>query len=387
MTHTFIETSKELEYAVSFLSETTEFAIDLEFDKNYHRYGFNLCLVQIYADSNCYLIDPLSPHLDIEILFPLLEDETIQKVTFAFGEDLRLLHTLGCFPKNIYDISIATRLLNYPPCSLSNLITGVLEIDLGKSSQKSNWYKRPLTEDQTRYAAEDVLYLLKLKNIFVKEASEKNITEWIAEENAIMDELNFSDEDSNTVLKEKDKKGLTEHEWHLFKNLMIFRETTAQKINRPGFKIVKKDYLKELAQNPGKLKNWHLKKGIYKSLKSREAIENLRNILNESAKESASLGFSKTEPAMKPMDKEQYAAYEKERARVSKMKRLFFNPIKEKLTEQYGKGTASFIFSNRIISDLVSNENRQLEGYKRDIIVELSEELEFNPDDILNAIN
>ncbi|MEX0649079.1 MAG: ribonuclease D [Balneolaceae bacterium] len=387
MSLNIIRNNADLSSCISLLNKTQEFAIDLEFDKNYYRYGFNLCLVQIAAEGNCYLIDPLSKEMDIEKLFPLLEDQDIQKVVFAFGEDLRLLHSLGCFPKNLYDISTATSLLNYPPSSLTNLIAGILDVDTGKSSQKSNWYQRPLSEEQVNYAAQDVLHLVTLKDIFCKEAEENGVSEWITEENSSMDELNFAEQENNSIIKEKDKQGLTEHEWHLFKKLVIFRDEVAKECNKPGFKIIKKEDLKDLAKDSRHLMHWNKKKGIYRSLKSEEYKKRILELLKESAKEAADLGFSKTEPADKPLDKESYAAYCREKARVNKIKSTYFDPIKQKITEQYGKETASFIFSNRIITDLISNDERKLERYKRDIILEFAGELKLNPDDIFNSLN
>lgn len=383
----FIDKHTDLESCVSFLREKSELAIDLEFDKNYHRYGFNLCLIQIYAEGECFLIDPLSEKLDVKILFPVLENEQIEKVVFAFGEDLRLLHSLGCFPKNIYDINIATSLLNYPPASLTNLIASILEFDTGKSSQKSNWFKRPLSENQIHYAAQDVLHLFKLKDILLAEAAEKGVSRWIAEENALMDEANYADEECNNFIKEKDKQGLTEQEWYIFKKLMAFREKTAKKFNRPGFKIIKKDHLKALARDPQNLRNWHKKNGLHQAVKTTKYKKILHNILKEGALEADNLGLSKTEPANKPLDKKMHAHYSAEKARLDKMKTRFFNPIKQKITEQYGKETASFIFSNRIISELITNEERQLENYKKNIIIEYARELELNPNEIFEGLN
>jgi len=155
---------EELESITENLSNVSRIAADLEFDKNYYRYGFNLCLVQLFDGENCYLVDPLSDDLNIKSIFPVLEDPEIEIITFAFGEDLRLLHSLGCFPKNIYDIDIATSLLNYEPGSLTKLLDEAIDVDTGKSSQTSNWFQRPLTDQQKKYAAHDVLHLFDLKD-------------------------------------------------------------------------------------------------------------------------------------------------------------------------------------------------------------------------------
>lgn len=162
-----ITEEKDLQQLASTLSQRSEFAIDLEFDRNRYRYGFDMCLMQIYDGENCYLVDPLSGNLNIKTIFPPIEDPNIQKIVFAFGEDLRLFHSLGCFPKNLYDLDAATSLLNFEPASLTNLIKEVLDVEVNSSSQQSNWYKRPLSEDQKHYAADDVLYLLDFKKNWI----------------------------------------------------------------------------------------------------------------------------------------------------------------------------------------------------------------------------
>ena len=164
--YNLINKADDFQSCVDSLSQKSQFSIDLEFDKNRFRYGFNLCLMQIFDGKDCYLIDPLSDDIDIKKIFPLIEDPKIEKVAFSFSEDLRLLHSLGCYPQNVYDISFAAALLNFPPVSLTKLLHMVLEIETDKSSQQSNWFKRPLSEDQKNYAAEDVIYLLQMKNIF-----------------------------------------------------------------------------------------------------------------------------------------------------------------------------------------------------------------------------
>lgn len=323
----YIDTQSKLNSAVKTLSSKNELAIDLEFDKNYYRYGFNLCLVQIYDGEQCYLIDPLSEDLNIESLFPPLEDPSIQKITFAFGEDLRLLHSLGCFPKNIYDLDISTSLLNYPPASLTNLLGDILEIDTGKSSQMSNWYHRPLSDEQKHYAAQDVLHLIALKTRLAKEAEEKQITGWIEQENSVWDELDFSDVDDNPTIKQKDKKELTEKEWHLFKVLMNFREDIAEKLNKPSFKVIKKDLLIKLAKNPGLVRHWTNTRGIYSRLRNQEMQSNIKEQLDIALREVEEQNLSDSEPANKPLSDEERKKYHNIKNLVNKSKSTFFNPI------------------------------------------------------------
>src|SRR6056297_1116713 len=100
----YVNSPERLERCAAQLATAPEMAIDLEFDKNRFRYGFNLCLMQIAAGDVCYVIDPLAQGVKVDPLFPVLENPEVDKLVFAFGEDLRLLHYLGCFPKGLIDL-------------------------------------------------------------------------------------------------------------------------------------------------------------------------------------------------------------------------------------------------------------------------------------------
>ena len=236
----YIAEQEELEQLTEDLRHKAEIAIDLEFDRNRYRYGFNMCLMQIYDGADCFLVDPLSDNLNIETIFPPIENPDIQKVVFAFGEDLRLFHSMGCFPKNLYDLDIATSLLNFEPASLTNLIEEVLDVVVNSSSQQSNWYRRPLTDQQKEYAADDVLYLLDFKEAVEKQARERALTEWIEQENAVFNHLDYSDEDHNNLIKDKDKNDMTMFEWFVYCRLIEFFDEVAQSYNKPVYQLVSK---------------------------------------------------------------------------------------------------------------------------------------------------
>lgn len=381
----YINNTPDLESVSCKLSSAKQIAVDLEFDKNYYRYGFNLCLVQIFDGEECYLIDPISKNLDIKTIYPVLEDDSVEKITFAFGEDLRLLHSMNCFPKNIYDLDIVSSLLNYPPASLVNLIDDILEIDTGKSSQLSNWYNRPLTDQQIHYAAQDVLHLFDLKEVLNKQAKQKNITEWIAEENSVWDQLDYSGEKNNGILKDKDKKEFNEVEWHVFSELMVYREELACIVNKPSFQVIKKEYLMEVAKESRTLMNWDSAKGIYRKVKNEKTKNKLIEIVKNARQNAYELGLSESKPAKKLLTPEEMREYRNQQKRLKKVKTAFFDPIKEKIVEEYGQETAVFLFSNRIISDLVNGENGNLENYKRELLVRYTDELNLSKN-ILESI-
>lgn len=381
-----VESSDELEDFISHLSSKPEIAIDLEFDKNYYRFGFNLCLVQVFDGKTCCLIDPLSRNLDISVLFPLLEDPDITKVCFSFDEDLRLLHSLGCFPKNLYDLDIASRLLNYPAMSLSNLLIEILDIDPGESSQRSNWYRRPLSKNQVSYAANDVLHLFELKKALDDKAFGRDVENWIKEENSLLDQLDYSEITNNHLVKEKEKREFNEIEWHIFKKLIYWRHDLARNFNKPDYQLIDKKLLVTLAKNSTSHTDWINRPGIFKKIKTEHFAQQIHHLLASSRNEAIELGFKESMPAQKPLSKEEHRKIYTEKKMISRFRNVFFDPVKAKIVEKYGTETANYILSNRTLTDIITRQNGELESYKRELFYRCAEELGLDTSEVADIL-
>ena len=378
MSVSIIRQQQELESVSENLSNQNRIAIDLEFDKNYYRYGFNLCLMQIYDGTRCYLIDPLSNQLTIETIFPVLEDHRVEKVAFAFGEDLRLLHFIGCFPKNVYDLDTAISLLNYSSASLTNHLKNILDIETGKSSQMSNWYDRPLSDQQVQYASEDVLHLFSLHDHLKHEADQKEVADWIDEENRAALNEDYSDTDSNSFVKHKNKKQFSEREWYLYVRLMETREQLSESLNRPSFKVIKKEILMEIAKNHDELKNWTNTRGIHRRLKNDKIRKKLESVLKQAILEADEIGLSESESADTPLSADERTERRLQREKINIAKNELFKPIKEKIETDYGKEVSTFLFSNRIIGEIVTDENPSLLSYKENLLRHYAEHLDLD---------
>ncbi len=370
-----IQDSVELHNCIINLNSKKEIAFDLEFDKNYYRFGFNLCLVQIFDGKTCYLIDPLSRKLNISKLFQILENPEIIKICFSVDEDLRLLHSLGCFPKNLYDIEIASRLLNYPAMSLTNLLIEVLGIDPGESSQLSNWFRRPLTTKQVSYAASDVLHLPLLKKNLAEKAGGSEVEGWIKEENRKLDHLDYSNAANNHIIKEKEKREFNEVEWHIYKKLIRWRHELARKYNKPDFQLIDKKSLTNITKKSTNGINWMEMPGVFKKIKTEYYAVELNQLLKDSRAEASEKGLSENEPAQKPLSQEEYNQILDERRKISELRKSFFDPVKASISNKYGAETANFMMSNRAISDMITGKYGPVENYKKELINHTAGEL------------
>tara|TARA_R110000868_G_scaffold396971_2_gene669452 strand:- start:32556 stop:33713 length:1158 start_codon:yes stop_codon:yes gene_type:complete len=383
--YTYINTSGQLSECINHLSTKSEIAIDLEFDKNRFRYGFNLCLMQIYSGDECFLIDPLSEEIDIKLIFPVLENSSIQKIAFSFGEDIRLLHHIGCKPKGLYDLSIASALLNYPPTSLTNLLLDILGTDVGKSSQQSNWFDRPLSDDQLSYAANDVLHLFKLKEVLAKEASDKGVEDWINQENDLFESANYENEDHNAFIKEKDKGDLTHFEWYLFTKLMEFREEKAREMNKPSYQVIDKKYLEGVAQRPKQINDWQKLRSTHKRLKNGNTHNEVMELLENAIAEAEKQKLSKTKKASNSFTTEEYQEFKQAQRLVEKAKKNCFKPIQKAMESDLGKNTQTYILNNRLMKELVSGDTSNYLPYKKNLIEDYAKKLDLQLHNYIKA--
>ena len=126
-----------------------------------------LCLVQLSAgDGDAHLVQIAPGQREAPNLIAQLGDPARLKL-FHYGRfDIALLrHALGVLTAPVYCTKIASKLVRTytDRHGLKNLCQELLDIDLSKQQQSSDWGAPELSEAQQLYAASDVLYLHRLK--------------------------------------------------------------------------------------------------------------------------------------------------------------------------------------------------------------------------------
>jgi ribonuclease D len=374
MKFNYITTQEQLASCIDKINAVSEISVDLEFDKNRYRHGFNLCLLQIKAGNEIFLIDPLGDNFDIKPIFEPLENPNIQKVVYAFGEDIRLLHTLGCYPKNLFDITIQTRVMDYPAISLTNLLLEEQEIVCSKSSQKSNWFKRPLSDQQLTYAAEDVEFLIGLRNQIQTKCTEE-LAGYIEEENHQYEVIDYAETEASNGLKDKDKKDLTEYQWHIYNGLMNLREQVAGEINRPSAFVLDKEYLRSVAIDHAQLQCWKQLKNVYRKLHNSDFKARVQAVLKDLIAETREQNISVSILAVKRLSNEEFNKLKSNRSEKDKLIEETLKPIQQLIVRDYGENTASFMLSNRIMQQIAYNGLDQLPNYRKELIQKYAEYL------------
>lgn len=137
-------------------------AIDTEtMGLNPHR--DRLCVVQLSpGDGSADVVQIPKGHTDAPNLKALLANPAITKIFHFARFDVAVLYqTFGVMTGPIYCTKIASRLTRTytDRHGLKDLVREVLNIDLSKQQQSSDWGSDSLTEPQLAYAASDVLHL------------------------------------------------------------------------------------------------------------------------------------------------------------------------------------------------------------------------------------
>lgn len=158
----YIANQESLEAFVERARSSSVLAIDTEFlrEKTYYA---KLCLLQLATDDEAVIVDPFEVD-DLGVLEPLLADEGIVKLFHAGGQDLEIiLREVGVIPRPVFDTQVAAALLGYTQqIGYAALVHAECGVSLKKIDSFTDWSRRPLSDSQREYAADDVVYLPRL---------------------------------------------------------------------------------------------------------------------------------------------------------------------------------------------------------------------------------
>ncbi len=143
-------------------------AIDCE-TMGLHPHRDRLCVVQMSGgDGNAHLVQVAKGQTEAPNLCRMLADPDVLKL-FHFGRfDIAAMqNAFGTVTAPVYCTKIASRLIRTytDRHGLKNLLQELLSVDVSKQQQSSDWGADELTKAQIEYAASDVLYLHRLRDV------------------------------------------------------------------------------------------------------------------------------------------------------------------------------------------------------------------------------
>ena len=229
-------------------------AIDTEF-KRIDSYYPELCLIQIAAGNYLECIDVLAL-TNLEPLFEKLYDRKTIWVIHSARQDIEALYFLSQrIPHTIFDTQIAASLLNYPLQVSYQALTETLQnVYLEKKHTRFDWKIRPLPEDVLKYALDDVKYLLPHYELLKVELIKSGKLQWLSEEVSFLLEQSLYEPNFKQIIKKT--SGISKIDSKSQKqaiNLVIWREDTAKKKNKPRKWIMSDEHLIDYATGKNKL--------------------------------------------------------------------------------------------------------------------------------------
>ena len=163
----FILSKKDLAFLELELSKNKVMGIDTEFDWRTTYFPI-LSIIQISTKDNVFIVDCLKNSAE-KVLKKYLEDKIILRYFIQQSDATVLSNSLNCKINNVFDIQIADKFLSGDEIkSYGKIVYKHFGIKLDKAETNSNWLKRPLSNDQVKYAFDDVDFLIEIYKFQIK---------------------------------------------------------------------------------------------------------------------------------------------------------------------------------------------------------------------------
>jgi len=241
----YVDTPAKLKALIEDLRPHNVLGLDTEFISE-GRYEPALCLVQVASPGGIWLIDPLGvPNL--KSFWELFADPGREMVTVAARQEIKFAAAgAGVAPSRVLDLQIAAGLVGYGyPLSHTNLVLRLLATKIHGGESFTDWKKRPLAPVQLKYAADDVRYLIAMREKLLERAQKMQRTGWIEGE---------CDELVKDVLREEERwrvagsARLSRRQLAVLRGLWRWRDRSAKELNMPATRVLGDSMLVEIAR-------------------------------------------------------------------------------------------------------------------------------------------
>ena len=121
-----------------------------------------LCLIQLYdGNGDCHLVQFINQRFDAPNLKNLLSSDKTFIFHYARHDLAAIKHDLNIMIKNVYCTKISSKIARTysQGHSYKDLCKELLNIDISKKQQSSDWSNPSLSKEQINYAATDVMHL------------------------------------------------------------------------------------------------------------------------------------------------------------------------------------------------------------------------------------
>jgi ribonuclease D len=245
----FVDDPAALAECCDHLAGCSAFGFDTEFigEDTFHP---RLCLVQVATAERLFVIDPLAVG-PLDCFWELVADPARVVVVHAGREEIRMCqHGCGRPPGNLFDLQVAAGLVGVGyPMGHGPLVWQLLKVQLAKGETLTDWAQRPLSAQQISYAYDDVRYLLPLWRQLTKRLEKLGRTEWATEEFQTHTRRALAEDPAiERWRKLRGLGSLDRRRLAVVRELYAWRESIAERQNRPARTVVRDDLVVEIAR-------------------------------------------------------------------------------------------------------------------------------------------
>lgn len=243
-----LETTPDLAAFCNRMASEKFITVDTEFLRETTYYP-KLCLIQIAGADEAVLIDPMAPGMDLAPFFELMADQNVLKVFHAARQDFEILIQLsGAVPTPVIDTQIAAMVCGFgDQVGYEAIVRKLVGASIDKSSQFTDWSRRPLTSKQALYAVSDVTHLRVVYEKLQAMLHETGREGWLDDEIETLtspETYRVEPEESYKRIKARIQN---KKQFGVLISIAAWREREAQTRNVPRGRILKDEAVAEIA--------------------------------------------------------------------------------------------------------------------------------------------
>ncbi len=217
------------------------FALDTEAD-SMHAYFHKVCLIQVTADEENMIIDPLALEPgDLNPLWEVVGDPVVPVLMHGSDYDIRILdRDYGARVAGLEDTQVMALLLGEEKTGLAAQLDKELGVVLDKRFQRADWGRRPLKSAQLIYAAADTAHLMELTSRLRRRLEDEGRWHWAEEEFRKLEGVRHHAVEPDPYFFERIKgaRALRGADRDRLFSLHQWRDLQARKMDVPPFKVV-----------------------------------------------------------------------------------------------------------------------------------------------------
>jgi ribonuclease D len=225
-------------------------ALDTEFlrEDTYHSQP---CLVQVGDGQRNVCIDVIAIGIEgLQPLWDLLVNPSVLKVLHAASQDFEIfVRFAGQAVRPLFDTQVAAALLgDGDQLGYAGLVEKRLGLKLDKSLTRTNWSRRPLSDAELTYAADDVRWLAQLYPLLRDELIARGRLAWLEEDcMRLSDPARYANPPEQAWRRLKGLARLPAASQPIAVALAAWRETQAQERDRPRKWIIDDETIYRMA--------------------------------------------------------------------------------------------------------------------------------------------